>query len=94
MFSLFMICLLILSFAISNHRPGIAALLDISLAVIILIFRIIPGNAGFLDWIIMPLLLIVTGYLFVAAEMTGKKRSLRIYIRSIRATFFNHHRSL
>jgi hypothetical protein len=89
-----MIGLLILSFAISNHRPGLAALLDITLVVIILLFRIIPGNAGFLEWIIMALLLITTGYLFVAAGMTGEKRTLRTYIRSIRATFFNHDRSV
>ena len=94
MFSLLMIGLLILSFAISNHRPGLAALLDITLVVIILLFRIIPGNAGFLEWIIMALLLITTGYLFAAAGMTGKKRTLRAYIKSIRATFSNHHRSV
>ena len=93
MFSLLMIGLLVLSFAISNHRPGLAALLDITLVVIILLFRIIPGNAGFLEWIIMALL-ITTGYLFAAAGMTGKKRTLRAYIRSIKATFFNHHRSV
>jgi hypothetical protein len=89
-----MIGLLILSFAVSNHRPGLAALLDIALVVIILLFRIIPGNAGFLEWIIMALLLITTGYLFAAAGMTGKKRTLRAYLISIRATFFNHHRSI
>jgi hypothetical protein len=85
MFGLIMTGLLAVSFGLSNSRPRIAATLDVILVFVLIFFRIIPGVAGIIDWMIMALLIILAGYMLLVAEMT-RKRTWRSYVNSIRAT--------
>lgn len=82
-----MIGLFAAAFVLSNSRPRTAAILAVSSGCVILFFRVIPGTANIIDFIIMALLIITAGLLFMVVELTERKRTWRTYVRSIKATF-------
>lgn len=87
MFYLFLIGLLIASYALSHAKPRKTAFFYFILALVVLLFKIVPGMSVFFDYVIMALLLIISGFLFLVAEMTEKHRTSRTYIKSFTATF-------
>ena len=90
MFKLFLIGLLIASFALSNTKPRKTAAFYFIMAFVVLFFKILPETEpNIFDSVIMALLLIISGFLFAIAEATEKNRTSRTYIKSFKATF-NH----
>jgi uncharacterized integral membrane protein len=88
MFKLFLIGLLIASFALSNTKPRKTAAFYFIMAFVILFFKILPDTEpNIFDSMIMALLFIISGFLFVIAESTERNRTSRTYIKSLRATF-------
>jgi Ca2+/Na+ antiporter len=90
MFNLFLIGLLIASFALSNTNPRKTAAFYFIMAFVVLFFKILPdAEPNIFDSVIMALLFIISGFLFVIAESTEKNRTTRTYIKSFKATFTN-----
>ncbi|MEN8264015.1 MAG: hypothetical protein ABFR82_11165 [Nitrospirota bacterium] len=88
MFHLFLIGLLIASFALSNAKPRKTAAFYLIIALVVLFVKILPGaSSNIFDFVIMALLLITSGFLFLIAESTEKNRTSRTYIKSFKATF-------
>jgi hypothetical protein len=53
MFSLLIIGLLITSLVISKFRPKLSAIMDFTVAFLLLLFRVVPGTAGLFGWTLM-----------------------------------------
>jgi len=62
MISLLVIGFLIGSLAIGKTKPKAAAVLDLIVALLLLFFRIIPGTADFIDWILMIAMFLGAGF--------------------------------
>ncbi len=90
MLYLFLIGLLIASFALSNAKPRKTAAFYFIIALALLFFKVLPGtSSNFFDSVIIALLFIISGFLFLIAESTEKNRTSRTYIKSFMATFTN-----
>ena len=53
MITLLIIVALAVSIAVSNSKPRLAGAIDLGVAALMLLFFVIPGRAGVLDWIFM-----------------------------------------
>jgi hypothetical protein len=53
MITLLIIVALAVSIAVSKSKPRLAGAIDLGVAVLMLLFFVIPGRAGVLDWIFM-----------------------------------------
>ena len=90
MLYLFLIGLLIASFALSNARPRKTAAFYFIIALALLFFKVLPdASSNIFDSVIIALLFIISGFLFLISESTEKNRTSRTYIKSFIATFFN-----
>jgi hypothetical protein len=53
MFAFLVIALLITSLIISKFRPKLSATIDLTVALLLLLFRVVPGTAGLFGWTLM-----------------------------------------
>jgi hypothetical protein len=68
MISLLIIALLVVSLMISKKNRKAAGALDLVVALLVLFFRVIPGTADVLDWILMIALFIGAGFFLFVKE--------------------------
>jgi hypothetical protein len=71
MFSLLIIGLLVASLILSKFRPKFTAVMDLTVAFLLLLFRVVPGTAGLFGWTFMIVFFLNSAVFF----FTGKPPS-------------------
>jgi hypothetical protein len=82
MISLLIIGLLVASLVIAKKHQRLAAVMDLVVALLVLFFRVIPGTADFIDWILMIALFIGGVFLFFAKDLAVESGSPSPSVRS------------
>jgi hypothetical protein len=68
MFILIMLGISIISLVLSNYKPRMIAAFDILGGLVIMVYKVVPGTATLIEWIIMVLLFIISGLLLILAK--------------------------
>lgn len=71
MLLLLIMILVLTSLGLGKTQPFIASVIDLVTALLILFFRVMPGRAGLVDWILMIALLILTMRFMFSKKKTG-----------------------
>ncbi len=70
----FILIALITSAIVTKSRPRLAGTLDLCVATIVLLARVLPGNADVFDWMLMVLLFLGGAYLLINGKHPTTRR--------------------